>query len=160
MENEEETITTFQLKFTPIGGGQSIDYSYQDLDGDGANPPIYKTDLLDSNTKYNVLATLLNEASNPVTNITDEVKSEGVDHQFFYILQPNDLATFQYDDKDENGDAIGLQTLCQTKSKEEGKLKIVLRHKPNKKAFGVSEGGISNAVGETDLEIEFDFKIK
>jgi len=160
VENEEETITTVQLKFTPVGGGQSIDFKYQDVDGNGANPPIYTTDLLDSNTNYTVQVTLLNEASNPVENITDEVQSEGVDHQFFYMLQPTSIATFQYNDKDDNGDAIGISTLCQTKGKSEGKLKVILRHKPNKKAMEVSVGDITNAGGETDIEVEFDFKIK
>jgi len=160
VENEEETITTLELVFTPVNGGKSVKFKYQDLDGDGANPPIYTTDFLDSNTTYNTQITLLNESSNPVVNITDEVKAEGVDHQFFYLSEPSNLAAIQYNDKDANDYPIGIQTVFQMLKKGDGKLKIILRHKPNKKGSNVSAGDVANAGGETDIEVQFDLKIR
>jgi hypothetical protein len=39
-------------------------------------------------------------------------------------------------------------------------LKITLRHEPNKKASGVVGGSITNAGGETDIEVSFDVEVK
>jgi hypothetical protein len=41
-----------------------------------------------------------------------------------------------------------------------GKLKIVLRHKPDKNASGVANGNIANAGGETDIEVEYNVVIQ
>jgi len=41
----------------------------------------------------------------------------------------------------------------------EGGLRITLRHEPNKTAAGVQNGDITNAGGETDIEVTFTFEV-
>ena len=41
-----------------------------------------------------------------------------------------------------------------------GTLKVTLRHEPNKSAAGVVGGDITNAGGETDIEVEFPIVIE
>ena len=56
----------------------------EDLDGDGANPPIVSTDTLAANTSYDGMIELLNESTSPAEDVTSEVQAEGEDHQFFF----------------------------------------------------------------------------
>jgi hypothetical protein len=105
----------------------------------------------------------LNETKNPASNITDEVKTEALDHQFFYAwtseLQ-NSLA-LAYTDEDSGKNPLGISTELTTKAiAAKGMFRITLRHMPNKSADGVKNGLIANAGGETDIEIEFPIEIK
>ena len=36
---------------------------------------------------------------------------------------------------------------------------VILRHEPNKAGAGVSDGDITNAGGETDIEVTFPFHL-
>ena len=59
-----------------------------------------------------------------------------------------------------NGHPIGLQIKMTTGMATTGMLTIILRHEPNKDATGVSDGDITNAGGETDIEITFDIDVQ
>ena len=56
--------------------------------------------------------------------------------------------------------ASGLLSTLMTKGPDAAKINIILRHEPNKKGLGVSDGDITNAGGETDIEVSFDITIK
>jgi hypothetical protein len=56
-------------------------------------------------------------------------------------------------DLDKNGLPIGLISIWRTRSSGDGKLKVVLKHQP-----GIKNG--DPAIGETDIEIEFNCRIK
>jgi len=60
---------------------------------------------------------------------------------------------------DNNGNPIGISTRLSTGAVSNGKLKITLRHEPNKSAQGVKDGLITNAGGETDIEVEFPVNV-
>ena len=159
--NEEEVITTLTATLTPTGGGTSITFQTKDLDGDGPNNPVVSVSgALAANTTYNGTLELLNETESPAESINEEIEEEDDEHQFFYQVT-NSLATFTYDDFDGDSNPVGLDfTVTTSATTGTGTLTITLRHEPNKSATGVSEGDISNAGGETDIQAVFDISVE
>ena len=41
-----------------------------------------------------------------------------------------------------------------------GDVTVILRHEPDKEADGVSDGDVTNAGGETDVEVTFDADVE
>lgn len=157
--NEEEVITTIILSFAGQAGATDKELRFTDADGDGGGAPVLDLDTLQADANYNVSATLLNETADPVDTISNEVLGEGVDHQLFFQTAGANI-TFAYADADANGNPIGLQTTTTTGAVSMGTLKVTLRHEPNKSGAGVSSGDITNAGGETDVEVEFPVVIE
>lgn len=160
LPNEEELITTLTYTLTPVGGGAPVVFSFKDIDGDGGNAPVVFEGILAPNTDYTGSLTLLNESEDPTDDITIEVEEEGVDHQLFYQPEASLNLDVSYSDSDSNGKPIGLLTLVSTGSTSSGSLIITLRHEPNKNAPGVSSGDITDAGGETDIEVTFIVEIE
>ncbi len=155
----EELITTLTLTLTPANGGTPAIMTFQDLDGDGGNIPVVMEGTLDANTIYTSAVTFLNESESPAENITEEIEEEDEEHQVFYAASGINLSA-SYDDMDDNGNPIGLATTMQTGAASSGTLTVTLRHEPNKDASGVSDGDITNAGGETDIEVTFPVTIQ
>lgn len=158
--NEEELITSLIYTLTPVGGGTPVVFSFKDLDGDGGTAPVLIEGILFANTDYTGVLTLLNESEDPALDISLEVAEEGIDHQLFYQVDNALNLTINYSDADLNGSPIGLSTLVSTGTASGGSLVITLRHEPDKTASGVSTGDISNAGGETDIEVTFVVEIE
>ncbi|MEZ4909684.1 MAG: type 1 periplasmic binding fold superfamily protein [Saprospiraceae bacterium] len=156
--NEEEVITTMTYTLTD-SNNNTVVFSFKDLDGDGGNSPVVTQGTLKANTSYEGTVELLNEAGSPVENITEEVQKEADAHQFFYSSTVPGIA-IKYEDEDNNGKPIGLYTSLVTKDAGNGTLTIVLRHQPNKSATNVANGDITNAGGETDIEVTFDVTVQ
>ncbi|WP_310556443.1 type 1 periplasmic binding fold superfamily protein [Flavobacterium sp.] len=160
--NEEELITTVTAVFTPVGGGNVITLQSKDLDGDGlGNPVVSISGSFALGKTYNGEVTILDETKTPTDNITEEVQTEAVDHQLFYV-ETGTLPEFAYTpiatsptNYDSNGNPLGLKTIFVTTTAATGDLKIILRHEGNKSAPGVSAGDITNATGATDFEVTF-----
>ena len=55
---------------------------------------------------------------------------------------------------------VGLYFDLVSGQESSGTITFTLRHEPNKNAAGVSDGDISNADGETDIEATFDVSIQ
>ena len=161
--NQEEVITTMTAVFTPQGGGTAVTLRIQDLDGDGPDAPVLtESGPFASGTVYNGTVQFLNELETPADNITLEVAEEALEHQVFYSVT-NNLGTFNYTDMDSDGNPLGLTFTFETPviiAPMAGDLTIVLRHEPNKDAAGVSDGDITNAGGETDIEATFDVSVE
>lgn len=152
--NPEEEITSLTYTLTSVGGGSVAVFSFRDTDGDGGNPPQITIDTLQSGTIYTGEIELLNESTNPVTDVTLEVLDEDDDHQFFYSTAGLN-AIISYTDLDSNGFPVGHTTTLTSGGPGTGALKITLRHLPDKTASGVNTGDILNAGGETDIEVTF-----
>jgi len=153
--NEEEVITTLTVTLVPEDGGPTITMRSQDLDGDGPDAPdVSISGPLAINKTYNGSIVLLNETEEPAENVTTEIAEEDADHQFFFTAT-NSIATIAYADQDDDGNPVGLNFTATTTAAATGNLTIILRHEPNKSASGVSEGDITNAGGETDIEVTF-----
>lgn len=159
IEEEQELITTVKLTLTPTTGGAAKVFIFNDLDGSGGNAPLITApDTIHANTNYTGSIEFLDESKSPAVAITSEIQTEGTVHQVFYQVT-NANININYTDTDTNGKPIGLKTAIITGGASNGTLKITLRHEPNKSATGVSTGDISNAGGETDVEISFPVKI-
>ncbi len=159
IENEEELITTLKYTLTSTADGTVVEGVFQDIDGDGGNAPLITNINLKSNTIYNGTLTLLNESVSPAENISEEVEEEADEHQFFFAASQANL-TVTYNDTDGNNRPVGLKTILTTGTSSSGKLRVTLRHLPNKSATGVVGGDITNAGGETDIEVEFNVQIQ
>lgn len=156
---EPEVITTLNYTLTPMGGGTTVTLSFQDLDGDGGTAPTITEGILATNETYTGSLELLNESESPSENITEEIEAEDDEHQFFFATTVSNLSV-GYTDQDDNGNPIGLTTTMTTGDAATGTITIILRHQPDKSASGVSSGDISNAGGETDIEVTFPISVQ
>ncbi|NNE30462.1 MAG: type 1 periplasmic binding fold superfamily protein [Saprospiraceae bacterium] len=157
--DEPELITTLNFSLTPLVGGATITLSFKDLDGDGGNDPVVTPGSLAANTTYSGTIELLNETEAPPVHITTEVQTEAEEHQFFFDSQVANLI-ITYDDQDANGHPVGLNSLLATGDPTSGTVTITLKHEPVKDAAGVSDGDITNAQGETDIEVTFPIDVQ
>ena len=159
--NEEEVITTLTYTLTPAGGGTPVVLTFQDLDGDGGDAPTITDDaILQANSTYNGSVGLLNETEDPAEDIGLEVLEESLEHQFFFQSSIQGL-TIAYADVDELGmNPLGLQSTLTTGGVGSGSITITLKHEPSKDAPGVSDGDISEAGGETDIEVTFPIDVQ
>ncbi len=163
--NESELITTVQLTLTDTASPYNThSIIFRDLDGDGGTDAILTPDSLSlpAGTAFNATLLLLDERNPETDTINREITAENTAHQFFYQSIPSDVLTnFSYLSFDDNGKPLGLMFSCESKNiPSNGALKVILRHEPNKSAAGVASGDISNADGETDIEIAFPFYIR
>ena len=156
-ENEEELITTVSYRLTPVSGGNAVTLIFKDADGPGGQAPVLTSSPLKANTVYNGVLTILNESVSPAEDITTEIREEAEEHQFFF---QSSLVKVEYSDQDKNNNPVGLNSKLTTTGAGTGKLKITLRHEPLKTASGVKDGNITNAGGETDVEVEFDITVQ
>ena len=156
--NEEELITTVSVTLT--NGTDELTLTSKDFDGDGPEAPIVNvTGNLMANTTYTGTVSFLNELEDPAEDITVEVLEEGAEHQVFYQLT-NSLGSVTYTDMDANGDPIGLNFVLATNDAGNGVMSVILKHEPNKAGDGVSTGDITNAGGETDVEVNFSVTVE
>ena len=156
--NDEEVITTLTYTLTPTSG-DVVTLSFLDLDGDGGDDPIITGGILQSNMSYIGVLDLKNEAETPAESITEEIEEEALEHQFFFTATGANL-TVGYADEDDNGNPLGLVTTLTTGDASSGTIQVVLRHEPDKSATGVQSGDITNAGGETDIEVTFDITLQ
>ena len=157
--NGEEVITTLKYTLTPNGGGDVVTLEFKDLDGDGGDDPTITSGILMDSTTYTGVITLLNESESPVEDITVEIQEEDEDHQFFFATTLTGM-TVAYDDMDANNQPVGLNSTLTTTAVENGTITITLRHEPNKSATNVASGDITNAGGETDIEVTFNLDVQ
>lgn len=158
--NEEELITSVLLTFISTADpSDTFMLRWADPDGDGGLPAVITADTLPATTDFSLSVRVLNESVDPVEEITHEIEEEGSAHQFFFI-RTGAAPLVTYADADENGAPIGLLGLAETTASGTGSLTVILRHMPDKAASGVSGGDITNAGGETDLEVVFQVEVR
>ena len=157
--NEGELITTVEVTFT--GGGQIITMTSRDLDGDGPNAPVITQTggNFQNGITYVGSVSFLNELEDPAEDITEEVAEEDEDHQVFYQIT-NSLGAFVYTDFDADENPVGLTFNLITSNAGTGEILVTLRHLPNKTATGVANGDITNAGGETDVQVLFPIVVQ
>ena len=153
--NEEEVITTMTVTFTPDGGGSTVTLKSQDLDGDGPNPSVVTSEDFAAGVTYNGVIVLLNETVNPADDITEEVKKEDEEHQFFYTVGGNLDATTTYTSFDDDGNPLGTEFTLTAGAASLGTLTFTLRHEPTKPNTGLTDAG-----GETDITVTFNTTIQ
>lgn len=156
--NEEEVITTVVL--TLQSATDTATFTFRDLDGDGGNAPVITNDTLMASTTYNGSFLLLNESGTDVDTVSHEILEEALDHQFFFQAAGSLNLTTSYQDQDSDGNPIGLLIQVVSGAASNGTYTVTLRHEPDKNASGVSGGDITNAGGETDIEVTYTVVIQ
>tara|TARA_B100000927_G_scaffold171700_1_gene138459 strand:+ start:176 stop:721 length:546 start_codon:yes stop_codon:yes gene_type:complete len=154
--HEGEVITTLNVDLE--AGGSTVTLNFQDVDGDGGDPPVITTDKLAANTTYAGSITLFNESETPAEELTAEIFDEAEEHQFFFAT--TGATMFAYSDQDNDGNPLGLSFELTTGDAGNESYTITLLHEPDKNAAGVSSGDITNAGGETDIEVVFDVVVE
>ncbi|QYJ68761.1 type 1 periplasmic binding fold superfamily protein [Flavobacterium litorale] len=157
--NPEEVITTLTATFEPVAGGETVVLTSRDLDGDGPEAPIISVlGNFTTGASYSGTVSFLNETETPAENVSEEILTEGDEHQIFF--QQDDLGTFTYTDADVNQRPIGLTfSFVASTTPQTGLLTITLRHEPNKAAAGVADGDITNAGGESEAMATFEVSV-
>jgi len=156
--NEQEVITSVII--TCISSTDTVEFAYSDPDGDGGNAPTIDTAFLSPSTTYTASLELLDETETPPHDMTHHIEEEGTEHQFFFTIPGTLNLTSTYSDIDANFMPIGLNNTWNTGAASTGSFTLTLRHEPDKNALGVSGGSITNAGGETDIEISFPVVIQ
>lgn len=162
-EDVPELITKVTLTFVPTSGSPVI-VTATDPDGDGIQN--IKQDgaiKLQQNTNYTLSIQLINGLADPSSdeyNVTNEVESEGVEHQFYFSWTNDAFANTSVDyslSKDANGLPLGLTTLWKSADKtvDAATFHVTLKHQPGLKS---STSTIND--GETDLDITFDLTVQ
>ena len=159
---EQELITTLKLTLTDTAAPYlSQTFVFTDIDGDGGDPAIVDTIKIPVGKFFKAGLLLLDERNFPADTTTNEIKELNLEHQFFYQSVPNDvISDFIYLDFDDHGKPLGNLFQCKTNpAVNNGTLRITLRHQPNKDGINVANNDITNADGETDIEVNFPVKL-
>lgn len=171
-ENVEEVITTVILEFTPQGGGDAVTAQFRDPDGEGPDAPTVDNITLAANTAYDLEISFLNELNpDDVEDISVEVAEEDEEHMIFFgwdsglftspagdgnfDARSDDETDVNYNDSDDNGNPLGLETSWTTGDTAEGELRVVLKHQP-----GIKSATTDVTDGETDIDVQFDLIIE
>ncbi|MFZ6013988.1 MAG: hypothetical protein ACOYXT_26850 [Bacteroidota bacterium] len=171
-EDTPELITKAVLTFSPSAGGSPVVVTAKDPDGEGVQDlavdgPIH----LAAAKSYTLTIQLINELAEPTDaeyNITEEVEEEADEHMFFFSWTNNVFNDptgngnidnrsddVNYEDEDEDGLPLGLETFWTTASASSGKFRVMLKHQPELKS-----DASTSSTGETDLDIEFTINIQ
>lgn len=170
-EDTPELITRAILTFTPETG-DAIIATATDPDGEGVKD--ISTDKpieLNAGVRYTLDIQLVNDLADPTSpdyDIGAEVEEQGHEHLFFFGWNGdvfNDPAgdgnidnredPVNYEDHDVNALPVGLHTTWTTGATSSGTFRVLLKHQPGLKS-AVSE----STDGETDLDVEFDIRVR
>ena len=165
-ENEEEIIDKLTLTFEEVLTKDAVVVEATDPDGPGALNFEFDTIKLQSNSQYTLTIKLENTTDGE--NITDEIMEESNDHMFFFSFDDNIFSSpegngnvdnrldeVDYEDEDESGYPLGLETSWSTvESNEKGKFRIVLKHQPDIKSATSSFND-----GQTDVDVTWPIAI-
>jgi hypothetical protein len=171
-EDTPELITKATLTFAPSAGGSPVIVTATDPDGEGVQDIAVDGPInLGAAKSYTLTIQLINELAAPTAaayNITGEVEEEGDEHMFFFSWTNNVFNDptgngnidnrsddVNYEDEDENGLPLGLETFWTTASASSGKFRVMLKHQPELK-----NASSTSSAGETDLNIEFTINIQ
>jgi hypothetical protein len=153
--NEEEVITTVQLTFVPQGGGGTLTYKFEDLDGPGGNTPVVDPVILAANTTYMVTVQLLNKTVTPPEDITEEVAEEAQAHRFYYQPSAGSNITVSGLNNDGAGMPLGITSTWTTGAAATGTIRVILRHYPGNPANKATDDPVDSPKSSTDAEAEF-----
>jgi hypothetical protein len=171
-ENELEVITDVTLVFTNTADANDVvEATAQDPDGIGIQELVILNEIdLDAGKTYTLTFEIFNNLETPGEDIGDEILEEANEHQFFFGFSDDaftnpagngniDTASdpISYNDKDENGNPVGLSTTWTTAvtALSGGTFTVRLKHQPDVKT---STSGAND--GETDFNLLFSLNIQ
>lgn len=163
-DNVEELITTVELTFAPVGGGEPVVATWADPEGDG--DPVVDPIPLAAGADHALSVAFLNELADPPEDLTQEVADESDEHQVFFGggAVEDGLLAVTYADEDANGFPVGLSAIVAATGAGAGELVVTLRHLPPQDGEPVKTGDLADVVateglgaipGETDVTVTF-----
>lgn len=153
--NEEELITTIEVNAIEEGTSIEKKFIFKDIDGPGGlAAQQFDTIKLKANKVYDVKLKFSNESVSPAADITEEVETEGDDHQIYFEPNGIELNVTQLN-KDSKGYSLGTTSKWASGNVGKGTIRVTLKHKP-----GFKTSNDSVTVGETDVEIQFQIIIE
>lgn len=169
-ENEEETITNVTLTFTPTTGAP-VTATWEDADGEGAGAPVFAPFTLAANTTYTLTIDLLNAIDpDDIESITEEIEEEDDEHMFFFgftdglfsnptgvgnLGAGNRAEPVNYEDDDDAGFPLGLETTWTTGDATTGTFRVVLKHQPD-----IKSATSDSTDGESDVDITWNVTVQ
>ncbi|NNF04344.1 MAG: type 1 periplasmic binding fold superfamily protein [Rhodothermales bacterium] len=149
---EEELITRIVLTLT--SGDDTYMFEASDPDGDGTDFQI-GTLSLPADAVYSGTVEVYDDVNDE--NLTDEIREEDDEHQFFFETGGADASRLAVtvDDTDENGLPVGLEYTLTVSAGEPGEatLRVILSHYDDEPKDGV------NRSDETDVDVTFPVSI-
>lgn len=169
VENVVEVFTDVTLVFTPEGGGTAISALAQDPDGVGSQPLVVQDEItLAAETTYTLTLEIFNNLETPGEDIGAEILEEDNEHQFFFSFTEGAFSSptgdgnidtaadpINYNDQDENGANVGLNTSWTTGVASTGTFRIRLQHQPDVKTATTGSND-----GDTDFDLSFTLNIQ
>ena len=150
---DEELITRVVLRLT--GGGQTVTATANDPDGDGTNFQIDTINLA-AGTTYTGTVELADDINDE--DITEEIREEDDEHQFFYTVGggASGRVTVTITDQDDNGLPVGLNFTVAVSAGDaaSGTLRVIQGHYDDAPKDGVTMSD------ETDFDITFPVNIQ
>lgn len=148
-DHGQETITTVILVVND--GQNNTSYTFRDVDGPGGNPAtLPDTIQLINTSNYNTSLILLDESKTPVDTISNELE---LNEHFVCYAGHENFMTISHTDTDGTF-TVGLTTnLVSLSNLGTGSMSVSLKHQP-----GTKDG--TCAPGETDVEVNFPFKVQ
>lgn len=171
-ENIPELITKVALRFTPTSGS-AIVVTASDPDGEGVLDMVVDGPIeLAAATTYTLELELINDLHSSAEagyNVSDQIKTEADEHQFFFQWSDDIFANpagngnvdtrsdpVNYLDEDDHNLPLGLITSWTTNGPVSSKyFRILLKHQP-----GIKSSTSSSKEGESDLDIQFTLSVK
>lgn len=151
--NPTETITLVRYTLSPQTGGDPI---VLEIGDDKIAPGSAE---LKTNTKYDGKLEFFDTNTETWTDVTSEIIEEGTAHQIFYQTSSTLNVSIFATDMDKTGNPLGLQNRFEANTPTNGSLKVILKHKPEKSLEDVQQGIMTNAGGETDIEVNFGIRV-
>jgi hypothetical protein len=149
-----ESITTLKVIARNLSTNATDTFVYVNFNESKPNPPSYvDTIRLQSKASYAIQVILLNEAPNPIQNMTDTIIARADYHLMLYNIDPSGLIAVRIQDKDSKGLPLGLMSSWATSDSTNGWLRMILRHQP-----GTKNG--TETPGSTDFEADFPVVVK
>lgn len=158
--NEEEVITTVIMKFTPVSGGNTIQFSYDDPDGDGGNPPTRQDIVLAPNMQYNFEVELLDKTKNPPADITEEVEEEDDEHRVYFTSAAGSNVNVSALNTDDNGITLGTAGRLTTGAAATSTLRVVLRHYGGNPPNKAENDPVDSQKSSTDADVTFNVRVQ
>ena len=151
-DHDHEAITKVILDITSQADGseQTINFTDPQTGDGGVDADI---ELVDGTT-YTMAMTILNDVEDPIEDITLEILDEQNDHQVFFTGSAitNGIVTFTYEDEDDNGLPLGLDTTITGATAGEGIMTLTLQHMAEQNGNPVKRAGMAADVAADGLD--------
>lgn len=159
-DHDHDIITTVTVTFQNLAdlSAEPVVAVWEDIDGPGgANPNRIDTIRLAPGTTYGATITVQNMSVTPPVNLTETIRNEKDNHQFFFTA-PSGMLTITYADADSRSLPVGLSfgvMAAANPSPDMGTFNIALSHYDN----AADKNGMDRS-DETDISVDFPIVVR